>query len=154
MRYLILSSLEQSGQKPNRAEIAKHLETTEREIAVLERIAGPFCSLDEPISDEGKEVTLSDLVVDDEPVDFDAGLEREWLQREVRLLLDLLGETDRFIVSHFYGIDGAEKMDAEQIGDCLGLATRTVEVYLCSALRKLRTSRRAQRAREYWESVA
>jgi len=153
MRYLILSSLEQSGRKPSRSEIAEELGTTEREVAILEQIAEPFRSLDEPISDGERELTLSDLVIDEEQVDFDGEFEREGLLREVDLLLDLLNHNDRFIVTHFYGIGGAEQMNAEQIGDCLGFTTRTVEVYMSAAIRKLRTNHRSQRAREYWEGA-
>lgn len=153
MRYLTLSTLEQSGRRPSRSEIAEVLGTTEREVAILEQIAEPFCSLDEPLFDDGGEATLSDLIVDDAQVDFDGEFEREGLLREVDLLLDLLNHNDRFIVTHFYGIGGAEQMNAEQIGDCLGYTTRTVEVYLSAAIRKLRANHRSQRAREYWQTM-
>jgi RNA polymerase primary sigma factor len=95
--------------------------------------------------DDGR--PLLDGLSDPEQKDPDAGFWQRWARSEVLLTLDGLERRERFIVWHYYGLDGETRLSLEEIGVELGITRERVRQIKRQALEKLNTPRRANRLR-------
>jgi RNA polymerase sigma factor (sigma-70 family) len=130
------------GRPPTTEEMAKALDTTEREIAELEEVRQHPVSLDAPASGEST-VTLGDLIADRTaaPETF-AELFRD--RSELVSVFDDLAANERTVLRRRFGLEGDEPETLEAIGQRLGLSRERVRQLEGSGLRKIRALLKAR----------
>ena len=95
-------------------------------------------SVDAPFAD-GEDVSLLDVLPNDNSPMADRELVIESLKAEIRNALNMLNDRERGILEAFYGINQPE-MTLEEIGDKFGLTRERVRQLKEKALRRLRTN--------------
>ena len=93
-------------------------------------------SLDSCLYDEDS-CTLGDLLMDKKNPGVLERITDENMQHEVREILDVLGECERFIVEKYYGLDGKE-FSLMDISKTLNISKERVRQIRCAAEKKLR----------------
>ena len=93
-------------------------------------------SLDSSMNDEGS-CSLGDLLMDKKNPGVLERITDENMQHEVREILDVLGERERFIVEKYYGLDGKE-FSLMDISKTLNISKERVRQIRCAAEKKLR----------------
>jgi RNA polymerase primary sigma factor len=124
------------GRPPTTEEMAKALDTSEREIAELEEVRQHPVSLDAPASGEST-ATLGDLIADRAaaPETF-AELFRD--RADLVSVLDDLAANERTVLRRRFGLEDNEPETLEAIGQRLGLSRERVRQLEGAGLRKLR----------------
>lgn len=124
------------GRPPALGEIAEVMAVPVEQLAGLEGLRRHPVSLEAPVG-EGKG-TLHDLVVDRplSPYNPLAGLLKE--AADLAEILDALSENERTVLRLRFGLDGAEPMTLEAIGQRLGLTRERVRQIEVAGLKKLR----------------
>lgn len=93
-------------------------------------------SLDSSMNDEDS-CSLGDLLMDKKNPGVLERITDENMQHEVREILDVLGERERFIVEKYYGLDGKE-FSLMDISKNLNISKERVRQIRCAAEKKLR----------------
>jgi RNA polymerase primary sigma factor len=124
------------GRPPTTEEMAKALDTSEREIAELEEVRQHPVSLDAPAGGEST-ATLGDLIADRAaaPETF-AELFRD--RADLASVLDDLAANERTVLRRRFGLEDNEPETLEAIGQRLGLSRERVRQLEGAGLRKLR----------------
>ena len=124
------------GRPPTTDEMAKALDTSEREIAELEEVRQHPVSLDAPAGGEST-VTLGDLIADRAaaPETF-AELFRD--RADLVSVLDDLAANERTVLRRRFGLEDNEPETLEAIGQRLGLSRERIRQLEGAGLRKLR----------------
>ena len=136
--------------KPTTEELAKILDITSDEVAYILQISGRHISVDAPFSngDENK-TTLIDVLYNDENPMPDTELISDSLISEVESILSTLDEREAEVIKLSFGIGTGQKATLEEIGERYGLTRERIRQIKETALRKLRTSKRSNKLREY-----
>jgi RNA polymerase primary sigma factor len=130
------------GRTPTTEEMAKALDTTEREIAELEEVRQHPVSLDAPVGGESA-ATLGDLIADRSaaPETF-TELFRD--RAGLASVLDDLAPNERTVLRRRFGLEGDEPETLEAIGQRLGLSRERIRQLEGGGLRKLRALLKAR----------
>ena len=130
------------GRPPTTEEMAKALDTSEREIAELEEIRQHPVSLDAPAGSESA-ATLGDLIADRAAVpETFAELFRD--RADLVSVLDDLAPNERTVLRRRFGLEGDEPETLEVIGQRLGLSRERIRQLEGGGLRKLRALLKAR----------
>ena len=147
----IYRDLEQElERKPTTEELAKILEISADEVAYILQIASRQISVDAPLSsgDENKS-TLMDVLYNEELPMPDAELMHDSLKKEVENMLSMLDTREAEVIRLSFGIGSNQKATLEEIGERFNLTRERIRQIKEKALRKLRTSKRSHKLREY-----
>jgi RNA polymerase primary sigma factor len=130
------------GRTPTTEEMAKALDTSEREIAELEEVRQHPVSLDAPVGGESA-ATLGDLIADRSaaPETF-TELFRD--RAGLASVLDDLAPNERTVLRRRFGLEGEEPETLEAIGQRLGLSRERIRQLEGGGLRKLRALLKAR----------
>lgn len=136
--------------KPTTEELAKILEISADEVAYILQIASRQVSVDAPLSsgDENKS-TLMDVLYNEELPMPDAELMHDSLKKEVENMLSMLDTREAEVIRLSFGIGSNQKATLEEIGERFNLTRERIRQIKEKALRKLRTSKRSHKLREY-----
>jgi RNA polymerase sigma factor (sigma-70 family) len=131
------------GRAPSTEEMAKALDTSEREIAELEEVRQHPVSLDAPAGREST-ATLGDLIADRTtgPSNTFADLFRD--RSDLVSVFDDLAANERTVLRRRFGLEGEPPETLETIGQRLGLSRERVRQLEGSGLRKLRALLKAR----------
>jgi RNA polymerase sigma factor (sigma-70 family) len=130
------------GRPPTTEEMAKALDTSEREIAELEEIRQHPVSLDAPAGSQSA-ATLGDLIADRAAVpETFAELFRDRV--DLVSVLDDLAPNERTVLRRRFGLEGDEPETLEAIGQRLGLSRERIRQLEGGGLRKLRALLKAR----------
>ena len=130
------------GRPPTTEEMAKALDTSEREIAELEEVRQHPVSLDAPAGGEST-ATLGDLIADRAAVpESFAELFRD--RSDLVSVFDDLAANERTVLRRRFGLEGDEPETLEAIGQRLGLSRERVRQLEGSGLRKIRALLKAR----------
>ena len=130
------------GRPPTTEEMAKALDTSEREIAELEEVRQHPVSLDAPAGGESAS-TLGDLIADRAAVpETFAELFRD--RADLASVLDDLAANERTVLRRRFGLEGDEPETLEAIGQRLGLSRERIRQLEGGGLRKLRALLKAR----------
>ena len=130
------------GRPPTTEEMAKALDTSEREIAELEEIRQHPVSLDAPAGSQSA-ATLGDLIADRAAVpETFAELFRDRV--DLVSVLDDLAPNERTVLRRRFGLEGDEPETLEVIGQRLGLSRERIRQLEGGGLRKLRALLKAR----------
>ncbi|HMG91874.1 MAG TPA: RNA polymerase sigma factor RpoD/SigA [Chryseolinea sp.] len=142
------SQLEQKFQRePSNEELGESLGVTEEEVVLTSITSGRQLSLDAPFV-QGEENSLLDTLagVEDSP---ETKLIFDSLQTEVGRALATLTARESDVISHYYGLGGAESLTLEEIGDKFNITRERVRQIKEKATRRLRHSSRCKVLRSY-----
>jgi RNA polymerase primary sigma factor len=136
--------------KPTTEELAKILEISSDEVAYILQISGRQVSVDAPFnnSDENK-TTLMDVLYNEDQVMPDTNLMHDSLKNEVSNILSTLDEREAEVIRLSFGIGTNQRATLEEIGEQFNLTRERIRQIKEKALRKLRTSKRSNKLREY-----
>jgi RNA polymerase primary sigma factor len=141
---------QQFERKPTTEELAKILDITSDEVAYIIQISGRQVSVDAPIknSDENK-TTLMDLLPNEDHPTPDKNLMNDSLVREVEGILSTLDKREAEVIKLSFGIGTGQKATLEEIGERFNLTRERIRQIKEKALRKLRTSKRSDKLKDY-----
>jgi len=136
--------------KPTTEELAKILEITSDEVAYILQISSRQVSVDAPFnnSDENKS-TLMDVLHNEEQPMPDTDLMRDSLKNEVANILSTLDEREAEVIRLSFGIGSNQKATLEEIGERFNLTRERIRQIKENALRKLRSSKRSNKLKDY-----
>ena len=137
--------------KPTTEELAKILEITSDEVAYILQISSRQVSVDAPLknNDEGNTNTLMDVLHNDTRVMPDTALMNDSLKNEVESILSTLDEREAEVIRLSFGIGSNHKATLEEIGSKFNLTRERIRQIKEKALRKLRSSKRSDRLKDY-----
>jgi RNA polymerase primary sigma factor len=136
--------------KPTTEELAKILEISSDEVAYILQISGRQVSMDAPLSngDENKSTLMDVLHNHDQPMP-DTDLMQDSLKNEVADILSTLDEREAEVISLTFGIGSNQKATLEEIGERFNLTRERIRQIKENALRKLRSSKRSKKLKDY-----
>jgi RNA polymerase primary sigma factor len=136
--------------KPTTDELAKILEISSDEVAYILQISSRQVSVDAPISnsDESKS-TLMDILHNQEQPMPDTELMQDSLKNEVADILSTLDEREAEVIRLSFGIGSNQKATLEEIGERFNLTRERIRQIKENALRKLRSSKRSKKLKDY-----
>jgi RNA polymerase primary sigma factor len=144
----VFSQLEQKFQRePSNEELGDSLGVSEEEVVFTSITSGRQLSLDAPFI-QGEENSLLDTLaaIEDSP---ETKLITDSLHTEVGRALATLTARESDVISHFYGLFGAESLTLQEIGDKFNITRERVRQIKEKATRRLRHSSRCKILRSY-----
>ena len=141
---------QQFERKPTTEELAKILDITSDEVAYILQIAGRQVSVDAPFNngDENK-TTLMDVLHNDDHPTPDKNLMNDSLISEVESILSTLDAREAEVIKLSFGIGTGQRATLEEIGERFNLTRERIRQIKEKALRKLRTSKRSNKLKDY-----
>ena len=138
------SMLEQKFERePSPEELAENLDLTTQEVTDTMRISGRHVSVDAPFV-QGEENSLLDVLKNDDESKPDDGLMDDSLRREVQRALSTLTQREADVVCYYFGLDGAQALTLEEIGEKFNLTRERVRQIKEKAIRRLRHTSRSK----------
>ena len=136
--------------KPTTEELAKILEITSDEVAYILQISGRQVSMDAPLKsgDENKS-TLMDVLHNETQSMPDSDLMNDSLKKEVADILSILDKREAEVIRLSFGIGSNQRATLEEIGEKFNLTRERIRQVKEKALRKLRTSKKSNRLKDY-----
>ncbi len=139
--------LQQLGREPTFTELAAELESSERDVREIMRIAQQPISLEKPVGEED-DTALADFV-EDVSAASPFEIASEALRREnVTRVLARLPAREREVLEMRYGIVGGRTRTLEEVGRAFNITRERVRQIENRTLKKLQTLPDAQRLRE------
>jgi len=140
--------LQELGREATHAEIADGMDITEEEVARTMLISQTHLSLDAPMS-PGEDNRLLDYLPDTESRTPDEETFEKALTESIHDALRGLKEREAKILRLYFGLDGAEPMTLEEIGEVLNITRERVRQIKEKALSRLRHISRAKALESY-----
>ena len=133
--------------KPSIAEIAEEINLSQERVSDAIKGNNRHVSMDAPLTD-GNDNGLADLLQGNDGQDIDTHLLLESLREELKLVLNILDERERFVIEAFYGINQPE-MTLQEIGAKKGLTRERARQIREKAIRKLRKNTQNKLLKSY-----
>ena len=133
--------------EPHDEEIADALELSINEVRDTVQSGRRAVSLDRAVFDEDEDTTLLKRLADGEQESPDESITRFSSQKQLERVLDGLDEREHEIIQLYFGLDGAEPMTLEQIGDRMSLTRERIRQLKERAFTKLRHPSRHEELR-------
>ncbi len=130
------------GREPTDREVADELGITEAQMIDLAQAAKIPVSLETPIGDDG-DTEMRDLIPDHDAEEPLAAAAAEMLVEHLQTALHKLDPREQEVLRLRYGLDGANPLTLEQIGEQFRLTRERIRQIEWKALRKLRHPRLA-----------
>ncbi|HET7274628.1 MAG TPA: RNA polymerase sigma factor RpoD/SigA [Longimicrobiaceae bacterium] len=131
------------GREPTADELARELEISTEEIKHTLAMAQGHLSLDAPLV-PGEDGQLLDYVCDKVSPGPDEEMYARALGRSIEEALESLSERESRVLRLYFGLDGAESLTLEQIGELFGITRERVRQIKERALERLRHQSRAR----------
>jgi len=143
------SELEQKFERePSPEELAEVLEVSTNEIVDTMKISGRHVSMDAPFV-QGEENSLLDVLENDSEDTPDSDLMVDSLRKEVQRALSTLTQREADVVTYYFGLNGANVMTLEEIGEKFNLTRERVRQIKEKAIRRLRHTSRSKALKPY-----
>ena len=136
-----------SGREPTDCELGDYLKMDEKKIKAIKKamIKEPV-SLDTPVA---QDLCLEDYIADCESKMPEINTEKEFLNKDIIGILDILNQKERFILINRFGLGGRKTKTLEELGKILGFSKERIRQIECEALKKLRRSQEAKSLKDY-----
>jgi len=124
---------------PTNGEVAKRLKLSKEKTEQINFwLSSTTSSLDAPVGEE-QETDVADLIIDENAVSPDAGIERLLNKEKVENLLGLMADREREVLDMRFGLDENQPKTLAQVAKRLKLSRERVRQIEETALKKLRT---------------
>jgi len=130
-------SADELGREASDEEIAEEIGMNAAKVSRLKQAAIRPASLDAPVGDEDS-TEFGELVGDEAAVDPFENLSEKNLQVELGDLLGQLDEREKRIISARFGLEGAEPITLEEVGEKFGVTRERIRQLQNIALAKMR----------------
>jgi RNA polymerase primary sigma factor len=144
-----LSFVQEFEREPTHEEVADLLDITVKEVVNLLDGSKYHLSFDAPVSSESEENTLLDIMALENEDSPDLKLMEESLAQEVKQGLAILSPREVDVLTAYYGLNGKEALNLEEIGELYDLTRERVRQIKERAIRRLRRSLRKNSLRSY-----
>lgn len=131
---------------PTAAEIAAKMGIEVAKVKELQAIVKDPVSMDTTIN-EDDDVTVGDLVADEEAEDPNESIFREQVRAAIYEVLDTLDEREKEVLELRYGLIDNKPRTLDEIGRCYGLTKERIRQIESKALRKMRNPMRSAKLR-------
>ena len=136
--------------KPTTDELAKILEMSSDDVAYILQISSRQVSMDAPLSNSDENnSTLMDVLHNEDQSMPDGDLINDSLKNDVANALFTLDKREAEIIRLSFGIGGDHSATLEEIGQRFNLTRERIRQIKEKALRKLRTSKRSNKLKNY-----
>ena len=129
--------LQESGQEPDRKEIARICDLSEEKVANILALTPDICSLELPVGQDDS--TLGDLLEDLDAPEPQEMLVRRELETMLHQMLGNLNPRQQQILKLHYGLDNGVCYSLEEIGRQLGISKERARQIEHQAMEKLKT---------------
>lgn len=129
--------LQESGQEPDRKEIARICDLSEEKVAKILALTPDICSLELPVGQDDS--TLGDLLEDLDAPEPQEMLVRRELETMLHQMLGNLNPRQQQILKLHYGLDNGVCYSLEEIGRQLGISKERTRQIEHQAMEKLKT---------------
>ena len=139
--------LEQNIERePTPEELAEITKTSPEWVDNLIKVFSEPVSLDEPIGDS--ETALLQLMASNDPRP-EARLMKKSLEKEIMTVVHTLGEREKIVITHYFGIGGSKQKNLQEIASELQLTSERIRQIKDRALQRLRYVTRSQLLKIY-----
>ncbi|CAH0999578.1 RNA polymerase sigma factor SigA [Neolewinella maritima] len=145
----IASFQQQFERDPEPEELAEVLQISVADVERAMRGRMRHLSFDAPVAGDDSDITMLDTLANDENSNPDLKVMGESLSKEVAANLNLLAPRERAVLAAYFGLDGEEQLNLEEIGDRFDLTRERVRQIKERAIRRLRRSRNKNLLRSY-----
>ncbi len=137
----------QKGFEPSDEELSDYLKIDIKKVKSIKRamIKEPV-SLDTPVA---QDLCLEDYISDSENKLPEISTEKEFLNKDIISILDILNRKERFIILNRFGLGGRKTKTLEELGRILGFSKERIRQIENEALKKLRRSNEAKSLKDY-----
>ena len=137
----------QKGSEPTDEELSDYLKIDVKKVKSIKRamIKEPV-SLDTPVA---QDLCLEDYISDDENKLPEISTEKEFLNKDIISILDILNQKERFIILNRFGLGERKTKTLEELGRILGFSKERIRQIENEALKKLRRSQEAKSLKDY-----
>jgi len=143
------AKLEQEFERdPTQEEISKVIEISLTDIKDTMRSSGRHVSMDAPLLN-GEDSTLMDVMQSEDTPQPDASLLTESLRREIERALQTLTQREADILRLYFGLNVAQPMTLEEIGQYFDLTRERVRQIKEKAIRRLKHTSRSNILKTY-----
>jgi RNA polymerase primary sigma factor len=126
--------------EPTMKELSDLVNMPENIVVELMNIGNKHLSFDTPIGGEDSDSTFEDIYFDTDYEHTDDVLLKESLNKNIDIKLNILSPREKEILKAFYGLNGEEELNLDEIGDLFGLSGERVRQIKERAIQKLRRS--------------
>ncbi|WP_116106579.1 RNA polymerase sigma factor RpoD/SigA [Lewinella sp. IMCC34191] len=145
-----IASFQQEFERdPEPEELAEILQISVADVDRAMRGRMRHLSFDAPVAGDDSDITMLDTLPNDEGSNPDLKVMGESLSKEVVANLNLLAPRERAVLAAYFGLDGEEQLNLEEIGDRFDLTRERVRQIKERAIRRLRRSRNKNLLRSY-----
>ncbi len=144
----IMAFVQQHEREPELEELADFMEVSLRDVEHAMRGRQRHLSFDAPVAGDDSDMTMLDLMSTDGKTP-DTKLMGESLKKEVQNNLNLLAPRERQVLACYFGLDGENQLNLEEIGERFDLTRERVRQIKERAIRRLRRSRSKNSLKSY-----
>ncbi|MCP9235881.1 RNA polymerase sigma factor RpoD/SigA [Lewinella sp. JB7] len=145
-----IASFQQEFERdPEPDELAEVLQISVADVERAMRGRMRHLSFDAPVAGDDSDITMLDTLANDEDSNPDLKVMGESLSKEVIANLNLLAPRERAVLAAYFGLDGEDQLNLEEIGDRFDLTRERVRQIKERAIRRLRRSRNKNLLRSY-----
>ena len=145
-----IASFQQEFERdPEPEELAEMLQISVADVDRALRGRMRHLSFDAPVAGDDSDITMLDTLPNDENSNPDLKVMGESLSKEIIANLNLLAPRERAVLAAYFGLDGEEQLNLEEIGDRFDLTRERVRQIKERAIRRLRRSRNKNLLRSY-----
>ncbi len=141
----------ETGSEPTVEQIAQRSGLSQKRVEGLLQTTQEPVSLDMTVGDDDN-TSLGNLVLNPSAADPQDELIASEMRGEIEAILNTLDEREQIIMRKRFGFDEDDKSVLQQIGDELNISRERVRQIEGQALRKLRSSNRKKRLRDYLQA--
>lgn len=134
----LMAFTQQYERDPEPHELAAFMDIGLKEVEQAMRGRQRHLSFDAPIGGEDSEMTMLDMLSDDDDATPDSALLNESLKKEVEANLNLLAPRERQVIACYFGLDGETLMNLDEIGERFDLTRERVRQIKDRGIRRLR----------------
>ncbi len=129
--------LQETGQEPALATVAKECDMAVDEVEKLLTIKRDAVSLDKPVGEGDSD--LGRQIPDETSISPESAADKAMVKEEVRKALDELPQTDREVIVRRFAFGGGKRETLEEIGKSQGISKEAVRLKINRIIRKLAT---------------
>lgn len=135
------------GREPQDEELGQYLNMDVKKIKTIKK-----AMIKEPISlytPVAQDLCLEDYIADTEDKKPELSCEKEFLNKDIMAILDILNQKERFIIINRFGLGGRKVKTLEELGKILGFSKERIRQIENDAIHKLKRSERSKALKDY-----
>ena len=135
------------GREPDDFELSEYLKMDEKKIKQIKKamIKEPI-SLHTPVA---QDLCIEDYIKDDDNTTPDCKAETKLLRENIKDLLNILTEREKYIITHRFALEGNSQKTLEELGKKLGFSKERIRQIEGEAIRKLRKNSNIEELKNY-----